>query len=233
MAYLTTTEYYGFIASAIQPDRGKIDLYFQSLYKEYSQDNKEDFFERLNAIVIDLADQFKKHKEDYTNDMADMLDIQNALSIEGKSFTKQTLNSIQNIDWDKIHFYYENGRIWRSERQNSIPIYEFDLRNLLRGIEELDNHLKFHINNSQLLNDRVKLKWKGTKAQLYFLLNRLKFGDNLILNKYEDLAKFVIDNVEGYEDDSLITTKENLEKGKYPKKGSNFSGILEEIKEVE
>jgi hypothetical protein len=43
----------------------------------------------------------------------------------------------------------------------------------------------------------------------------------------------VIENVEGYEDDSLITTKENLEKGKYPKKGENFSGTLDEIKDIE
>ena len=44
MAYLTTTDYCGFIASAIQPDRGEIDKYFKSLYREHEQDNKEDFF---------------------------------------------------------------------------------------------------------------------------------------------------------------------------------------------
>jgi hypothetical protein len=233
MAYLTTTDYNGFIASAIQPDRGKIDLYFQSLYKEHEQDNKVDFFDRLISIILDLVEQFNKHKENYINDKADMLDIQRALSIEGKTFSKRTLDSIQNLNWDKIPFHYENGKIWEIERVNSVKIYEFDIRNLLRGVESFRSLL--NNNGSIELNDsnRIKLKWKGSKTQLYYLLNKLKFGDNLITNKYEDIAKFIIENVEGYEEDSLITTKENLEKGKYPKKGENFSGTLIEIKDIE
>ena len=233
MAYLTTTDYNGFIASAIQPDRGKIDLYFQSLYKEHEQDNKVDFFDRLNSKILDLETQFQLQKVQYIKGKEDMKEIQKGLLSKGKSFFKITIDSFENLDWNKIPFHYENGKIWRDEKQNSVQVYEFDIRNLLRGLESFRSFL--NNNGSIELKDsnRIKLKWKGSKTQLYYLLNKLKFGDNLITNKYEDIAKFIIENVEGYEEDSLITTKENLEKGKYPKKGENFSGTLIEIKDIE
>ena len=233
MAYLTTTDYNGFIASAIQPDRGKIDLYFQSLYKEHEQDNKVDFFDRLNSKILDLETQFQLQKVQYIKGKDDMKEIQKGLLSKGKSFFKITIDSFENLDWNKIPFHYENGKIWRDEKQNSVQVYEFDIRNLLRGLESFRSFL--NNNGSIELKDsnRIKLKWKGSKTQLYYLLNKLKFGDNLITNKYEDIAKFIIENVEGYEEDSLITTKENLEKGKYPKKGENFSGTLIEIKDIE
>jgi hypothetical protein len=233
MAYLTTTDYNGFIASAIQPNRGKIDLYFQSLYKEHEQDNKVDFFDRLNSKILDLETQFQLQKVQYIKGKEDMKEIQKGLLSKGKSFSKITIDSFENLDWNKIPFHYENGKIWRDEKQNSVQVYEFDIRNLLNGLESFRSLL--NNNGSIELKDsnRIKLKWKGSKTQLYYLLNKLKFGDNLITNKYEDIAKFIIENVEGYEDDSLITTKENLEKGKYPKKGENFSGTLIEIKDIE
>jgi hypothetical protein len=235
MAYLTTTDYCGFIASAIQPDRGEIDKYFKSLYREHEQDNKEDFFERLNNLILDLIKQFNKNKEDYINDMAVMLEIQRALSEKGETFLKKTLDSYQNLDWDKIHFFYENGIIWRNERQNSVEIFEFDIRNLQRGIEGLDLYLKSYSNQEVQKNNNVKLKWVGDQTQLYYLFHRLKHSELFLSNKYEDLAKFIIENFEGYGDKNLVTIKENIEKGKFPKRagmGERIDDIINGVVEV-
>ena len=173
MAYLTTTDYNGFIASAIQPNRGKIDLYFQSLYKEHEQDNSIDFFERLNSIILDLETQFQLQKDQYIKGKEDMKEIQKGLLSKGESFSKKTIDSFENLDWNKIPFYYENGKIWRDEKQNSVQVYEFDIRNLLRGLESFRSLLN---NNGSLGfkdSNRIKLKWKGSKTQLYYLLNTL------------------------------------------------------------
>ena len=142
MAYLTTTDYNGFIASAIQPDRGKIDLYFQSLYKEHEQDNKVDFFDRLNSKILDLETQFQLQKVQYIKGKEDMKEIQKGLLSKGESFFKITIDSFENLDWIKIPFHYENGKIWSAEKRNSVQIYEFDIRNLLRGIADFDSYLK-------------------------------------------------------------------------------------------
>lgn len=219
MAYLTTTDYHGFIASAIQPERGKIDLYFQSLYKEHEQDNKVDFFDRLNSIILDLEIQFKLQKDRYIKDKEDMKEIQQGLLSKGESFSKKTIDSFENLDWNKIPFHYENGKIWSTEKRNSVQIYEFDIRNLLRGIEEFDSYLKSNCSQKVQTNNNVKLKWVGDQTQLYYLFHRLKHSDLFLSNKYEDLAKFIIENFDGYVDKNIVTIKENIEKGKFPKRG--------------
>lgn len=220
MAYLTTTDYNGFIASAIQPDRGKIDLYFQSLYKEHEQDNKVDFFDRLISIILDLVEQFNKHKENYINDKADMLDIQRALSIEGKTFSKRTLDSIQNLNWDKIPFHYENGKIWEIERVNSVKIYEFDIRNLLRGVESF--RLLLNTNGSIELNDsnKITINWDiKSKNHLYYTLNQFK-KIGLINNTYSELAKFVKQNFPIFDEDETRIMEAIEDQKKAPKRGT-------------
>lgn len=232
MAYLTTTDYNGFIASAIQPDRGKIDLYFQSLYKEHEQDNKVDFFDRLNSIILDLETQFQLQKDQYIKGKEDMKEIQKGLLSKGESFSKKTIDSFENLDWNKIPFHYENGKIWRDEKQNSVQVYEFDIRNLLRGLESfrslLNNNGSIEIKDS----NKITINWDiKSKNHLYYTLNQFK-KIGLINNTYPELAKFVKQNFPIFDEDETRIMEAIEDQKKAPKRGTlETEKIINEIRE--
>ena len=210
MAYLTTTDYNGFIASAIQPDRGKIDLYFQSLYKEHEQDNKVDFFDRLNSKILDLETQFQLQKVQYIKGKEDMKEIQKGLLSKGESFFKITIDSFENLDWNKIPFHYENGKIWSAEKRNSVQIYEFDIRNLLRGIADFDSYLKSNCSQKVQTNNNVKLNWVLDDKQLYYVIRQLVKDHNAIDMDYPKLVEFIKQNVVGFENKNIRTITNSL-----------------------
>jgi hypothetical protein len=232
MAYLTTTDYNGFIASAIQPDRGKIDLYFQSLYKEHEQDNKVDFYERLNSIILDLETQFQLQKDQYIKGKEDMKEIQKGLLSKGESFSKKTIDSFENLDWNKIPFHYENGKIWRDEKQNSVQVYEFDIRNLLRGLESfrslLNNNVSIELNDS----NKITINWDiKSKNHLYYTLNQFK-KIGLINNTYSELAKFVKQNFPVFDEDETRIMEAIEDQKKAPKRGTlETEKIINDIRE--
>lgn len=212
MAYLTTTDYYGFISIAIQPDRGKINLYFESLYKEHQQDNTTDFFDRLKEVILDLKNQFEVQKDRYIKDKEEMKEMQKGLIARGTNFAKPTIDSFQNLDWNKIHFYYNNGKIRIAEIRNSVTIYEFDIRNLLRGIEEFDSYLKSNSNQEIQKNNNIKLNWVLQKNQLYYVFRQLKNEHNAISMSYDDIAQFIKENVVGFETTKKGTIEKELKK---------------------
>lgn len=210
MAYLTTTDYNGFIASAIQPNRGKIDLYFQSLYKEHEHDNKVDFFDRLNSIIFDLETQFQLQKDQYIKGKEDMKEIQKGLLSKGESFLKKTIDSFENLDWNKIPFHYENGKIWSAEKRNSVQIYEFDIMNLLTGIADFDSYLKSNCSQEVQTNNNVKLNWVLDDKQLYYVIRQLVKDHNAIDMGYPKLAEFIKQNVVGFENKNIRTITNSL-----------------------
>jgi hypothetical protein len=225
MSYLLDSDYFLIIKNAVEIKTGKIEEYYFSQYLKCI-DSNSDFVSRLEVHLLDLRNQLNELKE---------VQIANMSIVEEKAKGAVFTDFRTQFDWLNNIYFLLDGRL---DKQylfgDGVAFTEKKLLELNEGFAkflELTKRRPKEI--EQQVEDRLKLKWKGSKTQLYYLLNKLKSGDNLILNKYEDLAKFVIENVEGYEDDSLITTKENLEKGKYPKKGENFSGTLDEIKDIE
>ena len=225
MSYLLDSDYFLIIKNAIEIKTGKIEEYFFSQYLKYL-DTNSDFVSRLEVNLTDLGNQLNELKE---------VQITNMSIVEEKTKGAVITDFRTQFDWHNHNFFYFEGRLDNHYiLGDAVALTEKKLLELNIGVTKFLELTKLRPKEiKQQVEDRIKLKWKGSKTQLYYLLNKLKSGDNLILNKYEDLAKFVIENVEGYEDDSIITTKENLEKGKYPKKGENFSGTLDEIKDIE
>jgi len=73
-------------------------------------------------------------------------------------------------------------------------------------------------------NTAIKIKWNGTKVQLYDIFRQLKnINSNkgsqpLIANSYTDIAQFLINNFEGFHDSNLRTIIDELERNERPKK---------------
>ncbi len=183
------------------------DLLDEWFDKNYESNNRD-----AEVYLNYLCNQYKELNPNFIEKLGEKID----------EMFKTWEPSIKNGEVEEI----EDFAAYTKERFDKLKEgYEKFKVNISKKDENSNNELGSH--------NKVKLKWTGSKTQLYYLFHKLKYKDNLVTNKYEDLAKFIIENVEGYEEDSLITTKENLEKGKYPKKGENFSGTLIEIKEIE
>jgi len=70
---------------------------------------------------------------------------------------------------------------------------------------------------------RVKLNWKGQSNSLTYLFRQLKTatnkkGEPLLSNSYEDIARFIQDNFEGYEEVKISTIAGQLKNTDKPKK---------------
>ena len=80
------------------------------------------------------------------------------------------------------------------------------------------------LQNEETFENRVKLKWNGDKKALYRDIRELKRknGKNglpVLSNSYEEIAQFLIQNVEGFENTTLSTVLGALKKNDPPKKG--------------
>jgi hypothetical protein len=64
----------------------------------------------------------------------------------------------------------------------------------------------------------IKLKWKGSKIQLYSVLRQLKNQYELIGNSYNELAEFLINNVTGFNETKKETVEKELKKENLPPK---------------
>jgi hypothetical protein len=59
-----------------------------------------------------------------------------------------------------------------------------------------------------------KLKWKGSKSQMYYVVRQLK-GMELLASSYEDIGLFLIQNLDKFEGSDLGTVINELQKKKY------------------
>jgi hypothetical protein len=78
--------------------------------------------------------------------------------------------------------------------------------------------------NGQTFENRVKLKWNGDKKALYQDIRELKRknGKNglpVLSNSYEEIAQFLRQNVEGFDNTTISTVLGALKKNDPPKKG--------------
>ena len=69
----------------------------------------------------------------------------------------------------------------------------------------------------------IKIKWSGQKNQLYDVLRILKEEKKLIENSYPDLAVFLKQTFEGFENTALSTIQTELQRDKRPPKGKRVN----------
>ncbi len=80
-------------------------------------------------------------------------------------------------------------------------------------------------NLKTISSHRVKLNWQGQSNTLTFLFRQLKVnvnpkGESLVSNSYDEVAQFLKDNFEGYENVKLSTIVGQLKKTDKPKKAN-------------
>jgi hypothetical protein len=226
MAYLQDSEYFGFIENAIKLKSGSIEQYFYSLYKTHKEHNL-DFLERLGKLLLGFRDKLENAKKE---------GIANKSRIEMESKGAVLTDFAKTHDWINHIFYFQRGQVfYHCLDKNAINFSFMELSNLQEGwlkleqmIEPLDNK------NEQLKQNRVKLlldEKTGQKNHMYYLLNQLK-KMGIITNTYDQLANFLIENVNKFEGDNLQTILKELKDGNAPKRGIDLTGVLNEIKEV-
>lgn len=139
--------------------------------------------------------------------------------IEGEiAFYRKKYEGIKPLD--KI-YYNDNGEKLNSEHAtqneflNQIQQFIYDFYSVFfasikaRYYSENGDNKNSVINilDEKKDNEKLKLKWSGQKNQLYNVLRQLK-DRGLILNSYNNLADFLIQNVTGFEE----TKKETITK---------------------
>lgn len=86
--------------------------------------------------------------------------------------------------------------------------------------EKIDDHV-----NIQIDSNRIWLKWDGSKSQLYSLFKQLK-EKKLISNSYEELASFIMNNVESFNNNKLSTITAEIKRNKNLTKGKRIYLII-------
>lgn len=81
---------------------------------------------------------------------------------------------------------------------------------------------------------KIKLKWKGSKTQMYFAIRKLK-EMKLLISSYEDIGLFLIQNIDKFNDADLGTVINEIQKKKYDKipndKRVDLTGLNEVIED--
>ena len=91
----------------------------------------------------------------------------------------------------------------------------------------IENNLNTHRKKAEryiIKNNVIRLKWNGSKIQLYDIFRQLKNTTSnknsqpLIANSYTDIAQFIINNFEEFHNSNLRTIIDELERNERPKK---------------
>lgn len=97
--------------------------------------------------------------------------------------------------------------------------------------ETIPNKEKIENINS---NAKIKLKWIGSKTQMYFAIRKLK-EMKLLISSYEDIGLFLIQNIDKFNDADLGTVINEIQKKKYDKipndKRVDLTGLNEVIED--
>lgn len=75
---------------------------------------------------------------------------------------------------------------------------------------------------------KIKLKWKGSKVQLYHVIRQLKNDYEMIGNSYNELADFLILNVISFENTGKETVEKELKKKRLPPKNKRLNIDIKE-----
>lgn len=226
MAYLQDLEYFGFIENAIKLKSGSIEQCFYSLYKTHKEDNL-DFIARLGQLINGLEDKLENAKQE---------GIANKSRIEMESKGMVMTDFANTYDWDNHRFYFQRGQVfYHCFDTNAINFSFLDKFNLLGGWLKLEQMIEpLETKSEQLKPKGVKLlldEKTGQKNHMYYLLNQLK-KMGIITNTYDQLANFLIENVNKFEGDNFQTILKELKDGNAPKRGNDLTGVLNKIKEV-
>lgn len=118
----------------------------------------------------------------------------------------------------------------KPERLKKIPFSDY-LRQFAKGFATKKFYY-YVIKKSELLNKNkevkpqqikhTKLKWLGSKTQLYSVLRILKKDYELIGNSFNELADFLIENVVSFESTSKETVEKELKKVQNPPKNKRI-----------
>lgn len=226
MAYLQDSDYFGFIDNAIQLNTGSKGIYFYSVYKTHKDDNP-DFIKRLDLLVNELKEKIDIAKYEGIADKSE-----NEMLLIGSQLTDFT----NSYDWDNHTFYFQGGRVSHNLWfPNDTDFSYSEVSKLIMGLFELEKMIKpLETKSEQLKPKGVKLlldEKTGQKNHMYYLLNQLK-KMGIITNTYDQLANFLIENVNKFEGDNLQTILKELKDGNAPKRGNDLTGVLNKIKEV-
>ena len=90
-----------------------------------------------------------------------------------------------------------------------------ELKSVSQFIDQELNHLGIKTGYSAMA---PKLRWKGSQKQLFSVLRQLK-DKGYLMNSFDELAEFLILNVEGNEHLKTHSLSKNIQKRDEPKKG--------------
>lgn len=220
---------YGFM---IQYDNSAISYsnshrLYEAIYNDYkygySYSLQHYLNEFLDCFVICLKNNGSNYLDQSNTEYQKLINSFGRYSIHSEyELNKKSLVGISNVEIGKIEF---EGMI------NEIEILISLIEAEKYCNKKIDKINRMPLIEAEVLYQKgIKLKWNGTKTQMYYVVRQLK-QMQLLTNSYEDLGLFLIQNIKEFEDANLGTVINELQKTKYdaiPKnKRVDFSSINE------
>ncbi len=183
--------------------------------------------------IINYGEACPVEKGDYHYDLFFALqffvtDIINDDKLEADNFLEYHLNKYYNNNIEEYALFLDRLCLKYKEflQDKHVPLAK-------RFVEKKHSEVlsESDIENISKNNNKIKLNWQGQSNSLAYLFRQLKIATNkknepLITNSYEDIASFIKDNFEGFDDIKLSTLITQLRKNSKPQKANKKIELL-------
>ena len=206
------------------------DLSFNDNYNFLKLREFNNLYQRIYMEIINSLPTEKEQKINYLNAIKSYIkentgqllinDLQKEDFELFYSDYKDIFLRVYGDDYELIDDYISDYNIfWK---MCSTAVVEF-VRSKSFNLKNITNNF-IEINDTESISNKIiKIKWNGTKVQLYHVFRQLKNHSGkdslpLIGNSYTDIAQFIKDNFQGFTETQLRTIIDELERNERPKK---------------
>jgi hypothetical protein len=196
----------------------------EGLKKEYSSiktpDKRKTIADRIETIAKKI-----KEPENKVWDTETLHRIGYLIAIRGENPTlfellKQNKIYIEGSPWHISGNDFKGDAISNSKK---ILQYIMEGYSYSYHISFLEEELqKIGTSENETFDKSIKLKWQGQKNQLYDVIRTLK-SKGLIGNSYEELAVFIRQNIDSFQNTALSTIQKEVGKNKRPPKAKRIN----------
>lgn len=214
----------GFALDLTLKDYEKKVMKIEQMKKDFlsikTPDKRKTIADRLETITLKI-----KAPEIRIWDKESLHRIGYLIAIRGEDSTLFELLKQNKIYIEGSPWHISGDEFKGDEISNSKKILQYIMEGYAYSyhISFLESELqKTGVPESEIIDTLLKLKWQGQKNQLYDVIRALK-SKGLIGNSYEELAVFIKQNIDLFQNTALSTIQKEIGKNKRPPKSKRIN----------
>lgn len=197
----------------------------EQLKKEFLSIRTPDKRKTINDRIETMTNKIKEPESKISNTQS-LHRIGYLIAIRGENPTLFELLKQNNIYIEASQWYIAGNDFKHGDEVNNskkILLYILEGYTYSYHIRFLEEELqKTEVPKNETIDILLKLKWQGQKNQLYDVIRILK-NKGLIGNSYEELAVFIKQNIDSFQNTALSTIQKEIGKNKRPPKGKRVN----------